>query len=212
MIFPKWSNRAAVAVLVVVPVILVGVISVFAFYISPYNSQAGFAPRQPIPYSHKLHAGDLGIDCRYCHGNVERSPVAMVPPTEVCMNCHEKILPENPNILVVKESYVTGKPIPWERIHRLPQYVYFDHSIHVNSGIGCASCHGRIDHMDVVHQAKTLSMGWCLDCHRNPEKYLRPEDRITDMAWAAEDQAALGLELREQKQIHPTTDCSGCHR
>ena len=190
-----------------------GAITAFALYISPYNQSVGYAPEQPIPYSHKLHAGDLGIDCLYCHVNVEQSAVAMVPPAETCMNCHAEVLKDNPNILPILESYETGKPIEWERIHRLPEYAYFNHAVHVNRGVGCADCHGRIDHMEVVYQAEPLSMGWCLDCHRNPENYLRPLDRITDMAWEADDQEALGLELKAAMNINPpTSDCSGCHR
>jgi hypothetical protein len=212
MLFPKWSNRAAAAVLGGLPLIIVGAISAFAYYISPYNTQVGYAPEQPIAYSHRLHAGELGIDCRYCHVGVEKSPVAMVPTAETCMNCHTAILPDSPEILKVKEAYLTGKPIEWERIHRLPEYAYFDHSIHVNSGIGCESCHGRIDQMEVVYQEKPLSMGWCLDCHRNPEDNVRPKDQITTMGWSPEDQTALGLQLVEEYHLNPTTNCSGCHR
>ena len=212
MIFPKWSNRLVLGILAGAPILVVGAITAFALYISPYNQSVGFAPKQPIAYSHKLHAGDLGIDCRYCHVNVETAPVAMVPPAETCMNCHATILTESVEVKKIKQAYDSGEPIQWERIHRLPHYVYFDHAIHVNSSVGCETCHGRIDHMEVVHQAKTLSMGWCLDCHRNSEKYLRPGDEITNMAWEAEDQLALGRELKAAGELNPTTNCSGCHR
>ena len=212
MLFPKWSNRAAYTVLAAAPLAIIGAITAFALYISPYNTQVGYAPEQPIPYSHKLHVGDLGMDCRYCHVGVEQSPVAMVPPAETCMNCHAVVLKDNPEILKVAESYHTGKAIEWDRIHKLPDYVYFNHSIHVAKGIGCVSCHGRIDQMEVVYQHEPLSMGWCLDCHRNPEEHLRPLDKITDMDWAAENQLELGLQLKEQHNVNPTTDCSGCHR
>jgi hypothetical protein len=212
MLFPKWSNRAVYAVLAAVPLAIIGAITAFALYISPYNSQAGYAPVQPIPYSHRLHAGDLGLDCRYCHVNVEKSPVAMIPPAETCMNCHATVQKDNPEILKLAESYHTGKAIEWERVHKSPDYVYFDHSVHISAGVGCVSCHGRVDQMDVVMQEKPLSMGWCLDCHRNPEKHLRPKDKVTDMAWQAENQLELGLQLKTKFKINPTTDCSGCHR
>ncbi|NNF06297.1 MAG: cytochrome c3 family protein [Candidatus Eisenbacteria bacterium] len=212
MFFPKWANKATTLVLLVVPLILVGAISAFAFYISPYTTQVGYAPEQPIPYSHKLHAGELGIDCRYCHTGAEQGPHAGVPPTETCMNCHTQVLADSPHIMKLAESYETGKPIEWVQIHRVPDFVYFDHSVHVNQGVGCVDCHGRIDHMEVVAQEEPLSMGWCLDCHREPEKFLRPNEEITNMAWVAEDQLTLGKELREQYHLNPTTNCSGCHR
>lgn len=212
MLFPKWVNRASTAILAVVPVLLAGVVAAFAYYISPYSTQVGYAPEQPIPYSHKLHAGDYGIDCRYCHVGVEQSAVAMIPPAETCMNCHAQVRKDSPNILPIQESYLTGKPIEWVRIHKTPDFAYFDHSVHVNAGIGCVSCHGRIDQMEVVYQAEPLSMGWCLDCHRNPEQHLRPVEEVTNMAWQAENQLELGLRLKQEKNINPTQDCSGCHR
>jgi hypothetical protein len=212
MLFPKWADRVGLLITVVVPILLIGGISAFAYFISPYSTQVGYAPKQPVPYSHKVHAGDLGIDCRYCHTGVETSPYANVPAAETCMNCHTQILKDSPNVLPIKESFLTGEPLEWIRIHRLPQFAYFNHSIHVKAGIGCADCHGRIDHMDVVYQAKPLNMAWCLDCHRAPEKYLRPRDQITNMNWKAEDQMALGLQLKAEYDINPTTNCSGCHR
>jgi hypothetical protein len=153
------------------------------------------------------------MDCRYCHVGVERSPVAMVPASQTCMNCHTQIRPDSPNTLPVRESIATGVAVPWVRIHHSPDFVYFDHSIHVNSGVGCETCHGRIDRMDVVYQAKPLNMAWCLDCHRAPEKYLRPVSEVTTMGYQPPgDQLALGLELKKARNIMPTTNCSGCHR
>jgi hypothetical protein len=213
MLFPKWANRTPMLAGGLLTLVGVGAITAFAYYISPYSTQVGYAPTQPVPYSHKLHAGDLGIDCRYCHVGVERSPVAMVPATATCMNCHKVIKTESPKLQPVRDSFATGEPVPWVRIHHAPDFVYFDHSIHVNSGVGCETCHGRIDQMEVVHQAEPLSMGWCLDCHRNPEKYLRPLDQVTTMGYdAGENQTALGRELAAARNIHPTTNCSGCHR
>ena len=196
----------------VIPLLVVGAITAFATYISPYNTQAGYAPDQPIPYSHKLHAGELGLDCRYCHVGVEKSPVALVPPVETCMNCHATVKIDSPHIQRLTAAYESGEPVEWERVHKLPDFVYFDHSVHVNSGVGCESCHGRVDAMEVVIQEKPLSMGWCLDCHRNPEKNLRPKEAVTDMEWVAEDQQKLGAQLRKDYHLNPTTNCSGCHR
>ncbi len=213
MLFPKWSNRAPFVVGGVGTLAFVGLVAAFIYFISPFNTQVGYAPKQPVPYSHKLHAGDLGMDCRYCHVAVERSPVAMVPATETCMNCHKQIKPESEKLLPVRESYATGNPVKWVRIHHAPDFVYFNHSIHVNSGVGCESCHGRIDQMEVVHQAKPLNMAWCLDCHRHPEKFLRPKDQVTTMGYQPPgDQITLGLELKRANNINPTTNCSGCHR
>jgi len=212
MLFPKWANRATTLVLALGPLFVIGAIALFVYLISPYSTQVGYAPKQPIAYSHKLHAGDLGIDCRYCHTSVETSAHANVPDTQICMNCHATVKTDSPEVKKIKASYDTGAPIPWVRIHRLPDYAYFDHSVHITAGIGCVSCHGRIDYMEVVHQAKPLSMGWCLGCHREPEKNLRPRDKVTDMGWKAEDQLALGRRLREESNLNPTTSCSGCHR
>jgi hypothetical protein len=166
-----------------------------------------------VPYSHALHAGELGIDCRYCHNTVEQAAHAAIPPTQTCMNCHTNIYPESPLLLPVRESYATGLPMRWVRVHDLPDYVYFNHSAHVNRGVGCAECHGRVDKMEVVYQAEPLSMGWCLDCHRNPETRLRPADKITDMAWVRDkDPRVVGGRWRPRHPVNPPEDCSTCHR
>jgi hypothetical protein len=213
MLFPKWTNQTPPIVGVVLTVVGLLVLTAFVYTISPYTQQVGYAPEQPVPYSHKLHAGDLGMDCRYCHVGVEKSPVAMVPATATCMNCHTLIKPDSEKLLPIRESAATGEAVEWIRIHHVPDFVYFNHSVHVNAGVGCETCHGRIDQMEVVHQARTLAMGWCLDCHRAPEKYLRPVDEVTTMGYTPPgDQLALGLQLREAGDIHPTTDCAGCHR
>lgn len=191
----------------------VGVLITFGF--SPQATDVGYQPTQPLPYSHTLHAGKLGIDCRYCHIGVERGAAATIPATQTCMNCHTNIAlaPDRVwKIDPVKASAQTGEPVPWVRIHDLPDYAYFDHSAHVNRGVGCVTCHGRVDQMDVVWQDKPLSMSWCLECHRQPEKFLRPLDKITDMTWAPEDQLAVGLQVKEALKIKPSQDCSTCHR
>lgn len=213
MLFPKWANRLPLLTGAGAILALVAVVAAFVYFISPYGTQVGYAPRQPVPYSHKLHAGDLGMDCRYCHVGVERSPVAMVPATQTCMNCHAQIKPDSPRLVPVRESFAAGTPVPWVRIHHSPDFVYFDHSVHVNAGVGCETCHGRVDRMEVVFQAKPLNMAWCLDCHRAPEKYLRPVSEVTTMGYQPPgDQLALGLELKQARNLQPTTNCSGCHR
>lgn len=175
------------------------------YYFSAYNLAVGYAPEQPVPYSHKLHAGDLGIDCRYCHANVERSYEAMVPPTQTCMGCHAVIKTESPKLAPVRDSWASGQPVEWQRIHRLPDHVYFDHSVHLAAGVGCESCHGRVDQMEVVRQAEPLSMSWCLECHRDPSAHIRPKDQITNMTWKPSEPVA-------QVELRGPQHCSGCHR
>jgi hypothetical protein len=183
------------------------------FGFSPLATDVGFMPTQPVPYSHALHVGQLGMDCRYCHTGVEVAAAATIPPTQTCMNCHSKVRANSEKLIPIRESYATGMPVPWIRVHDLPDYVYFDHSAHVRRGIGCVSCHGRIDTMEVVFQAKELSMGWCLECHRSPEQHLRPLEFVTQLDWVAqEDQFVLGSRLRATWNINPPTDCYTCHR
>jgi hypothetical protein len=180
---------------------------------SPKATDVGYMPTQPVPYSHALHIGQLGMDCRYCHTSVEVAAHANVPPTQTCMNCHSMIRANSEQLIPVRESYATGMPVPWIKIHDLPDYVYFNHSAHVSRGVGCVSCHGRIDTMEVVYQAEPLSMGWCLDCHRNPEKHLRPLEYVTQLDWVPEeDQLVLGARLREENNINPKVTCNTCHR
>ena len=173
----------------------------------------GYAPEQPVPYSHALHAGDLGIDCRYCHTSVETTAKANIPPTATCMNCHSTIKTESEKLALVRQSAEVGVPIQWVRVHDLPDYAYFNHAGHIQSGVGCVSCHGRVDRMEVVEQVKPLTMGWCLECHRNPDANIRPNEFVTVMDWVAEgDPAVLGAELRAKHNISPKTNCTTCHR
>ncbi|HUB27043.1 MAG TPA: cytochrome c3 family protein [Tepidisphaeraceae bacterium] len=223
-VFPKWANYA-------LPGIIVGVIGL-SFYAptvvalggSPKTTAVGYCPIQPVPYSHALHAGQLGIDCRYCHTTVEKAAFAALPPTQTCMNCHSMIRTKSAKLLPVRESWATGRPIQWVKVHDLPEYVYFNHSAHVNHGVGCIECHGRIDRMERVYQVKPLSMGWCLDCHRDPGPHLRPKDvAVTDMNWKPPsdpgDAANMADELVSDSPdgygIHSVqymTSCSTCHR
>jgi hypothetical protein len=212
-IFPKWTNRLREASAVAAVGGIVYLVVLIGLLFSPQTTAIGYAPEQPIPYSHALHAGQLGIDCRYCHNTVEWSAHAAVPPTQTCLNCHRHIRTESPKLLLVRESEATGMSIDWVRIHDLPDFAYFDHSAHLTAGVGCVSCHGRIDKMEVVRQAMPLTMGWCLDCHRNPDANLRPQEFLTAMDWTPEeDPAVLGRRLREAHSVRPSTDCSTCHR
>ena len=173
-IFPPWSDHL---------VKLLGMGGAFSglyiaflatFGLSPYMIATGYMPEQDVPYNHALHVGELGIDCRYCHSTVEHAAFAAIPPTQTCMNCHDKIHKESELLAPVRESYATGEAVEWTKVHDLPGYVYFDHSAHVTRGVSCVSCHGRVDRMEEVFQQEPLSMGWCLDCHRNPAEHLRP--------------------------------------
>lgn len=217
-IFPKSLNYLPLVAALGVAVAGGVVTFVFVYYFSPNNLQVGYAPVQPVPFSHRLHAGQLGMDCRYCHANVERSHEAMVPPTQTCMGCHAVVKPDSASLAPVRESWETNRPIEWVRVHKLPDHAYFDHSVHLAAGVGCVSCHGRVDQMEVVTQAQPLSMGWCLDCHRAPEEHIRPLNRLTDMDWTRE--TATGEEREAQERIlaglsaraEPPENCSGCHR
>lgn len=212
-VFPKWVNRLpflAAAAGGPATLLLVGMVW---YYGSPEFVEVGYTPIQPVPYSHKLHAGELGIDCRYCHAQVEVSSVATVPPTQTCMGCHQSVLPTSAKLAPIRESFNSNRSMRWVRVHNLPDYVYFDHSIHMTAGVGCVECHGRIDQMEEVRLEKPLSMGWCLDCHRNPDSRLRPPDQVTNMNWRrGGDHAEWAQLTRAERDINPTTDCSGCHR
>jgi hypothetical protein len=212
-IFPKWTNilRPTLAVLLVL--VPAYVVVLLAYGASPQTTDVGYQPQQPVPYSHALHAGQLGIDCRYCHNTVERAAFAAVPPTQTCMNCHSKIRATSRKLLPIRESYATGLPVAWVKVHDLPDFVYFDHSAHVRRGVGCVECHGRVDTMEVVTQVERLSMGWCLDCHRAPARHLRPPALVTKMNWVApEDPEVYGRRLMQRNNIHPSTQCWTCHR
>ncbi len=183
------------------------------YYFSPSFTDVGYEPTQPVPYSHRLHAGELQIDCRYCHASVELSAVANVPPTQTCMNCHRIVGRSNPALQPLRDSAASGRPLRWVRVHELPEYAYFDHHAHVRAGVGCVSCHGHVEKMDVVEQKEPLSMGWCLDCHRNPRPNLRPLSEITNMDWKpARDPAARERQLAGLHAVAPPVHCSGCHR
>jgi hypothetical protein len=180
---------------------------------SPYTTQVNVAREQPVPFSHKHHVGGLGIDCRFCHTSVEDAGFAGIPPTKTCMGCHSMVWRDAPVLEPVRESYRSDRPIPWTRVHDLPDFVYFDHSIHVAKGIGCTTCHGEVDEMPLTWRTETLNMDWCLGCHRDPSANVRPRARVFDVDWdptslAAPERAALAEEYHLERPL----DCSDCHR
>src|SRR5262245_6329820 len=177
---------------------------------SSYVTNIGVARTQPVQFSHAHHVNGLGIDCRYCHTSVEESSFAGLPPTKTCMNCHSQIWVGSTMLEPVRASYAGGESIPWSRVHRIADFVYFDHSSHVAKGVGCASGHGRVDQMQAVYQHGSLLMEWCLDCHRQPEKHVRPRDEVFNMGFQAADQDKLGQELVEKYHIRKLEECSAC--
>ena len=212
LIFPRWTNYIPLGLAIAGPVLLGSVVFSIWYWGSPWYTDVGYAPEQPVPFSHQLHAGELGMDCRYCHNTVELGAGAAVPPTKTCMNCHTKVKTNSPKLVKVRESWESGEPLEWVRVHMLPDYAYFNHSVHIAAGVGCASCHGRIDQMKVVTQDQPLSMGWCLECHRNPGKHIRPDDvAVTQMDWVP-DESHNKLTSRTGREVAPPEHCSGCHR
>lgn len=190
-------------------------------YRSPYITNEGLVRPQPVQFSHEHHVKDDGIDCRYCHTTVEFSSFAGIPPTETCMNCHSQIWANSPALAPVFESWETGEPIRWTRVHDVPDFVYFNHSVHIQAGVGCASCHGEVDEMALMWKAEPMTMEWCLDCHRDPTRHLRPREEVFNMNYEfPANQAELGRQLAEQygvplpdsNGIQPLTDCYACHR
>ena len=180
---------------------------------SPYVTRAETVREQPIQFSHQHHVGGIGIDCRYCHTTVEQAASAGIPPTKTCMNCHAQIWADSPFLEPVRESFRTGEPLRWIRVHDLPDFAYFNHSVHVKQGVGCATCHGRVDRMPLMWQEASLQMEWCLDCHRNPEKYVRPRDAVFQMDYQPPaNQLELGARLVKEYGIQSLTSCSVCHR
>ena len=216
-VFHRRSNTLARVTAVAVPgvIVLVGLIA-WGVENSPVESKQGIAWAQPVPFSHKHHVSGLGIDCRYCHTAEVNSSFAGIPPTKTCMTCHSQIWTNAPVLAPVRESWRTGRPISWRRVNNLPQYVYFDHSIHIAKGVGCVTCHGQVDAMPIMEQGASLQMMWCLKCHKDPAKNLRPRDQVWDMHYVQpKDQAAVGKELAKRYEVRPSKaliDCWTCHR
>jgi len=212
--FPRTSTTIARLSLLSIALAVAGVAAAgYLIVQSPYETRQDVPREQPIPFSHEHHAGGLGIDCRYCHTTVEVSSSANIPSTKICMNCHMQMWVVAPDVAPIRESYRSGKSIQWTRVHDLPDFVYFDHSVHVHKGIGCATCHGRVDLMPLTWQAASLRMKWCLDCHRDPAQYVRPRDQVFNMAYTAPpNQRELGEKLVAEYHIVSRISCSTCHR
>lgn len=205
--------RIVLAAILIAPFALIG--GAYALMVSPYTTNQSITRHQPVPFSHAHHVGGLGIDCRYCHASVETAAFAGMPPTTTCMTCHSQLFTNAAMLAPVRASLAEHKPLHWTRVHRLPDYVYFDHSIHVAKGVGCSSCHGDVANMPLMRQAAPLTMGWCLDCHRDPGSHLRPLDQIFNTRWKPpSDQAERGRQLLVAYHIKTEhlSDCSRCHR
>lgn len=216
-IFPPRSNTFARVSILVVLVLLAVITGGLVWWLhSPAFNKVGVAVPQPVPFPHNFHVGALGLNCRYCHDSVDQSSFADLPSTETCMSCHSQVALDSPLLEPVRQSWKTGQPIQWNRVNDVPDYVYFNHQAHVTKGVACETCHGRVDQMSTNVKANTFYMSWCLECHRNPEKFVRPLDQVYTMGYKpAEDQAALGAKLVQENHILPAsqlTNCSICHR
>jgi hypothetical protein len=214
-VFHRSANNISRVSIFVVGLALAAIIA--AAYVidrGSFNTDVAVAKDQPIPFSHKHHVTDNGMDCRYCHTSVETSSYAGIPATEVCMGCHSQIWSNATMLEPLRESFRTGQSIAWTRVHDLPEFVFFNHSIHLKKGIGCATCHGRVDQMPLMMKANTLNMNWCVECHRNPEKYIRPREEVFNMAYQAPDDqlSRLGPELVKKYRVQKLDDCWTCHR
>lgn len=208
-------RQGAVGLVVGVGLFVIG----WFYYALPGYTRVGYQPEQPVPFSHQLHVGRLGLDCTYCHQSVFDSPHASVPASQVCMNCHNpkmaNVKGNSPLLAPVRLSYETGKPVEWRRVHKLPEYSYFNHAVHVNKGVSCVSCHGPVNEMKVVWHDQPLSMGWCLNCHANPTPHLRPRSEVTNLSWVRDanpDPGTTGEWIQKVLQINPPANCQGCHR
>ncbi|NBB83398.1 MAG: ammonia-forming cytochrome c nitrite reductase subunit c552 [Alphaproteobacteria bacterium] len=218
-VFPRWANLALPALLLLAAGGPAYLGTLVPYTLAPTTVNVGYRPEQPVAYSHEVHVGQLGIDCRYCHTSVEDAGFAAIPPTSTCMNCHHAIQKNSEKVLPIRESYEQGTPILWAKVHDLPDYAYFNHAVHVNAGVSCVECHGRVDRMGEagVHTVESLSMAWCIECHRNPTDKLRPTDEVTHLGW--DPLSMTRAQRRELERLHERVDdnqslqnCSTCHR
>jgi hypothetical protein len=209
-IFPRWANQTPRYLLIGAGAATLAGVAIVWFFFSPAYTDVGYQPRQPVPFSHTLHAGDLDVDCRYCHASVEIAAVASIPPTQTCMNCHVLVGRSSDTLAAVRDSLGAGEPLRWIRVHKLPDYAYFDHGAHVRAGVGCVSCHGDVATMDEIQQVQPLSMRWCLDCHRDPVPSLLPRDQVTRSGPPRADATSIAASVGHP--LTPPSDCSGCHR
>lgn len=215
-LFRRRANGIAKTTVLGIPLLIIGTgVVLYAYARSSFWTGVAVPLSQPVPFSHQHHVGGLGIDCRYCHTSVENSGFAGIPPTETCMTCHSQIWKDAPVLQPVRDSWEQNRPLQWTRVHDLPGFVYFNHSIHVNKGVGCATCHGQVDRMPMTFKSEPLYMRWCLDCHGAPEKFLRPKEKVEDMKYQApENQEELGRKLIQVNHVNTRglTDCYTCHR
>ena len=212
--FPRWTDTLRPLLGIAAVLTPTYIVAMFVYGASAETLQVGYAPEQPIPFSHALHAGKLGMDCRYCHNTVEAADAAAIPPLETCMNCHGgRIHLNSPKLKPLFDAYAGGESLKWVKVHDLPEFAYFSHAPHLKAGVSCVECHGRVDQMDLVETVKPLSMGWCLDCHRDPAPFLRPREEVFNLGWTtSEDRRTLGERLIAAHGIAPRQDCSTCHR
>ncbi len=213
-IFPKWTNKLPLQIAVGALLMGTAVAAGCWYYLTPKYTRVGYQPIQPVGFSHAIHADQLGMDCRYCHDGVEKSWYSNIPAASTCLNCHNTVLSTDPKLELVRESGRTGKPIPWVQVHKTPDYVYFNHSVHVNRGVSCVHCHGPVNKMDEVRHAKPLSMAFCLDCHREPEKFIRHPKEVYNLDFAPhpEVQANAGARFVHEWKVTASQNCSACHR
>lgn len=214
-IFPKWSNTAPIKIVICLLLAVGTVVAGVTYYATPKYLRVGYQPIQPVAFEHSLHVDQLGMDCRYCHTFVDRSEHSNIPAASTCMNCHSLVKKDSPKLEPIRNSYESGMPVPWVKIHKTPDYVYFNHSVHINRGISCVHCHGQINEMEEVYQSKPLSMAFCLDCHRNPEHFIRPIDEVTNLNFkydSREEQIEQGTKFVHDWKVNPPQSCSGCHR
>ncbi|MBM3882205.1 MAG: cytochrome c3 family protein [Verrucomicrobia bacterium] len=214
-VFPKWTNQLPLKL--VAGVLLLGGSAVAGiwYYFTPAYTRVGYQPIQPVSFSHNIHVEQLGLDCRYCHDGVEKSWYSNIPASSVCMNCHNQVLKDDPKLALVRESAASGRPIPWVQVHKVPDYVYFNHAVHVNRGVSCVHCHGQLNQMDEVYHAKPLGMTFCLECHRHPEAYLRAPAEVYNLEWQPENQTqqlADGARYVKEWNVKRLEHCSACHR
>jgi hypothetical protein len=215
--FPKWLNWLPLKLTICIGVIVTTLVGGIWYYFTPKYTRVGYEPDQPVPFSHVVHVEQLGMDCRYCHSFVEVASHSNVPTTATCIACHGegKIKHDSPKLTAVVESWKTGRPVQWARVHQVPDYAYFNHAVHVNRGVSCYSCHGDVSAMPVVYQHEPQSMAWCLECHRAPENHLRPPEEIYNMKWkpvAGETQREIGMKFKQEWDVNPPVTCGGCHR
>ena len=215
-LFPEIANRVPRWIVTVLGLALLWTVGGIWYYFSPSYARAGYQPVQPVSFDHAQHVNQVGLDCRYCHTFVDRSEHSNIPGTNTCMTCHSVILPESVALAPVRESFRTGDPIPWVKVHNTPDYVYFNHSVHINRGVSCVHCHGQVDDMEEVFHSESLSMAFCLDCHRNPEAFIRPVDQVTNLKWTPPADAGQWTEQAStfvhDWKVLPPESCSGCHR